>query len=256
MALYETLVEAYDLIFPVHPGAAAFFGGPPPGRPSTAIDVGCATGAHAELLSELGWDTLGLDPSAGMIAEANRRAAAAAVRQPATEGRSEAGSLRFEAGGMLDLPGHAARSSVSLVACLGNTVPHLASGSELMAFFLAAAEVLAPGGRLVVQQLNYAKILAERPASLPLVVAGPWKFGRSYRYRDDGRLDFVTSLEGDGRDAAADVTTLSPFLPSDLAEAADAAGLGPLGRYGGWDRSAFDEAGSIVLLEEWLKSRS
>lgn len=244
MALYETLVEAYDLIFPVHPGAAAFFGAPAKGQPSLAIDVGCATGAHAELLSSLGWDALGLDTSAAMIEAANKRAAASA------------GGLRFEIGGMLDLAARAAQASAGLVACLGNTVPHLASLDELRAFFRAAAAVLAPGGRLVVQQLNYAKILAERPTALPLVAAGSWTFGRSYRYRDDGRLDFVTSLGGSGRDSAVDETTLSPFLPAELAAAADSAGLGQSGAYGGWDRSAFDEAGSIVLLAEWVKRRT
>lgn len=263
MALYEAIAEAYDSLFPVHPLAGGFFGGPREGGSRLAFDVGCATGSHTSLLSGLGWDAVGLDPSPAMIHAASRRLADAADGAGAglEGGAARAGSLRFERGGMLDLGRIAAGRRAGLVACLGNTVPHLASLAELAAFFGGAAAVLDPGGTLVVQQLNYSKILAERPSALPPLLADGWSFSRSYRYRDDGRLDFVTSLRrqpgpGQGRaddSTADDLTTLSPFLPAELAGAAAAAGLSRSGTFGGWAREFFDPKASTVIIGVWRK---
>ncbi len=238
MGLYETLVLAYDELFPPAPAARGFFG-PPPGASDSralALDLGCATGAHAAMLAELGWSALGVDPSEAMVRAAKERYAGKA-------------GLSFATGTMLDVNELAPPGATSLILCVGNTLPHLGR-SELGDFFARSAAALGPGGRLVVQLLNYAKLLAERPGSLPEIRSGSWLFRRSYRYRDDGSVVFATELsnaDGGGGPERGE-TTLTPFTADEVQEAAAAPGLSAAGVYASWTREPFDPAASAVAL--------
>lgn len=238
MGLYETLVLAYDELFPPAPAARAFLGPPPgaSGSRATALDLGCATGAHAAMLAELGWSALGVDPSEAMIRAAEERYAGNA-------------DVRFAKGTMLDVNGLAPPGAASLILCVGNTLPHLGR-AELGEFFALSAAALRPGGRLVVQLLNYAKLLAERPGSLPEIRAGSWLFRRSYRYRDDGSVIFATELSNADRGGGVErgETALTPFTADEVLEAAAAAGLTATGVYASWTREAFDPTASAVAL--------
>jgi len=242
MGLYETLAADYDAIFPTAPATAAFLG-PPPRDGARALDAGCATGSHALELARLGWTVLGLDPAPLMVAAARSR------EQP-----SGPGSARFGTGGMLDLGAAAPPGSLSLLLCLGNTLPHLAGRNELDAFAAMAAESLEPGGRLVIQLLNYDRILRDRPSALPELGANGRVFRRSYGYRDDGYLDFITEF-GSGGDWGRDLTRLWPLGPGELREALGGAGLAGIREQSGWDRSAFDPADSVVLILEAFRPR-
>ncbi|PKL23807.1 MAG: hypothetical protein CVV47_13430 [Spirochaetae bacterium HGW-Spirochaetae-3] len=239
MGIYETLVTAYDELFPPAPAAQAFFGYARPkraGRPALAIDLGCATGAHVALLAGTGWSALGVDPSAAMIAAANER-------------HGDLAGIRFATGSMQDVDGLAPPGSASMILCVGNTLPHLGR-SELGGFFSRSAETLEPEGRLVVQMLNYAKLLAERPASLPDIRAGSWLFRRSYRYGDDGSVVFATELSetGGAENPERGETVLTPFTVDEALAAAGAAGFSALGVYASWNRDRFDPAASTVAL--------
>lgn len=57
-----------------------------PGAPAAVVDVGCGTGSLAVLLAEAGHRVTGLDSSAGMLAVARAKAAAARVSVPLVYG--------------------------------------------------------------------------------------------------------------------------------------------------------------------------
>lgn len=277
MAIYETLAKAYDELFPPAPEAAAFIGraigsseqknevddrpwrngagragAAAPTRGKPAIDLGCATGAHVALLAGLGYEALGVDPSEAMLAEAARRHGYL----------SATGRASFRSGGMLDVDALVEPGGAALVLCVGNTLPHLAR-SELSSFLGKAARALEPGGRLVVQLLNYGRLLAERPERLPDIRAGGWLFRRSYRYRADGLVEFDTELSRldgagvpSGNPSGADrgSTTLTPFAVDELLEAASEAGLEARGAYSSWARQPFEPSSSMVALLELVRT--
>lgn len=273
MAIYETLAEAYDELFPPAPEAAAFIGraigssrldgevddmprlngagragAAAPRRGPPAIDLGCATGAHVALLAGLGYGAIGVDPSEAMLAEAARRHGPLA----------ESGFASFRAGGMLDVDALVGPGRAALVLCVGNTLPHLAR-PELPSFMRKAARALEPGGRLVVQLLNYGRLLAERPERLPDLRSAGWLFRRSYRYRADGLVEFSTELvrlapggspSGSPAETERGSVSLTPFTVGELEEAASEAGFGRVGAYASWTREPFEPGSSMVALLE------
>lgn len=243
MEAYDAMARAFDELFPPSPDFAAFIGPPPGGPPggpagdlgdpARAIDLGCATGAHVEILAGLGWDALGLDPSKTMLAEARR-----------SRGCPE----RFAAGTMLDLGKAVQEGGAGLILCVGNTLPHLGRG-ELGDFLRLCARSLAPAGRLVIQLLNYARISALRPEALPDAIGGAWRLGRSYRYRADGAIEFSTTLHGPETPAGG-TATLWPFAPGEILASAFNEGFEAEGVYESWARAPFDpEASATCLLD-------
>ena len=239
MGPYESIARAYDALFPPAAAARFFLGAPAPvgcakSASPFAVDLGCATGAHVALLAGLGWQVLGLDPSQAMIEAARAR---------------HGGILNasFATGGMLDVDRFAPAEGYGLVLCVGNTLPHLGGRDELCAFLGKVSEVMAPGGRLVLQLLNYESLLKRRPASLPEIHADGWTLRRSYRYREDGLLDFMTELAS-GDETLGDSTTLTPFTVGAVQAEAGAAGLFAAALYSAWDGEAYDARSSVVAL--------
>lgn len=239
MGLYESIARAYDALFPPAEAARSFLGSPATiddlqSASPFAVDLGCATGAHVAMLAGLGWDALGLDPSEAMI-------------QAAQALHGGIPKARFAMGGMLDVDKGAPDGGYGLILCAGNTLPHLGNLDELDAFLGKVARAMSPGGRLVLQLLNYASLLRRRPASLPDISAGGWTFRRSYRYRDDGRLDFITELSSKV-ETLGDSTTLTPFTVENVLAAAGTAGFSATGIHTSWKGDAFDVVSSATVL--------
>lgn len=236
MGLYETLADVYDDVFPVNPMTLSFIGAPSRSG-ARLLDLGCATGGHALALAEAGWTAVGLEPSSTMLAAAKAKARLA----PPGTGKPE-----FLRGGMLDLDRLFERGKFALVLCLGNTLPHLDGPPELERFLLQSRRILEPGGRMVIQLLNYRRILEKRPESLPDIRIGSVDFKRAYRYRKDGLIDFQTSLK-DGV-TRSDVTTLFPFLPGEVRGALTGAGFALGDSLGSWSGSPFDERNDAFII--------
>jgi SAM-dependent methyltransferase len=104
------------------------------------VDVGCGTGTDALFLAHHGIHVLGLDTSAGMLAEMQAKVASAGLAE-----RVEARQL--DAADLDQLPANSADGVISAFAAL-STAP------DFGAFARDAARLLRPGGRLVVHLLN------------------------------------------------------------------------------------------------------
>ena len=108
-------------------------------RPGKVLDVGCAAGYFLSVMQEEGWDVTGLEPSDAIRPQAAERLGAEHVR----------GGLLGE----VDLP----RGHYDLIT-FWDVIEHI---PDTVAALRAAKELLAPGGKLLIETQNVASRAAK-----------------------------------------------------------------------------------------------
>ena len=130
-ASYDDLEPWYEHLYGVLHGLVRAEVAPPAGaqRPR-ALDAGCGTGFQTAILLELGYETLGVDLSAGLLGVARKRCVGARLLQ----------------GDLAALPCRDA--TVDLVVSCGSTLSFVADRGRAVR---ELARVLRPGGRLLLE---------------------------------------------------------------------------------------------------------
>lgn len=104
-----------------------------------ALDMACGTGTLAMNLADHGWEVVGYDASAAMLACARRKAA---------DSDSD-GQPRFLQGDMRQLGDAFAPASFDLITCTYDSLNYLLTDDDFVACIRSVADVLAPGGLFV-----------------------------------------------------------------------------------------------------------
>lgn len=209
MSGYSRLADYYGALFPLSEAHKAFLSGFA-GHANDAylpwLDVGCGTGALLEWLTAQGVDAYGLEPDVEFAESA----------------RETVGAGRVRVGGMdhaLTPPG-----PYGAISCLGNVLAHAADLEQMADFLQSASDALVPGGRLIVQIVNYDRVLAADSWEFPILrkTASDGAELTFHRYYDltgrdaQGRLRFDTELSVNNRKVANSVW-LTPALKEELA---------------------------------------
>lgn len=212
---------------------------------SRVLDTACGTGHHALALAQRGYRAAGADLSAPMIERARQHAAALRLDVPfAVAGLGELASHESVQGAM---PWDAA-------LCLGNSLPHLLTGSAVAQALTDFAALLRPGGLLLIQNRNFDRVWAERQRFMePQSHRGPdgeTIFVRFYDFLPTTITFNMIRLRRteEGWAQQVDATELRPLLRGELAEELGVAGFGSVTFYGGFDGSPFDPARSGDLI--------
>lgn len=213
---------------------------------TSVIDLGCGTGEHTAFMASEGHRAVGLDQSESMIEAAREHEAA--------------GHGRFLLGDARDAPALLGdEPPFGMALCLGNMLPHVKEDDDLAALLGAVRDVLLPGGKLLLQLLNYTGIRERGDRHLP-VNFRPGDDGHEIVFlrlmtpQPDGRmLFFPTTLELDP-DAEEPVTVrgtrrveLRAWTADELAPRMRAAGLEPE-LHGDMHGGPFDPATSHDLV--------
>ena len=237
---YQDLAEHYSLLFPLNDRQRGFFehllrDGPA----DSVVDVGCGTGEHLSWFSARDFRAYGLEPDAGMFRELGRR------RWPGP-------APTIIAGGVDVLPG-AIGERVDLVLCLGNTLPHLPDRAAVLRALRAMTETLSPRGRIVLQTVNFDRVLDERRAAFPVIErilpdGGRLAFFREYDWDAlPGRLLFKTRLETPvGTRQAA--WPLLPLRREEVVRLVAEAGLPGIQVLGDYDRTPFSASAPALIV--------
>jgi SAM-dependent methyltransferase len=205
----------------------------------SVLDVGCGTGEHLSWFSERGLRAYGLEPDEAMFRELRRRT----WPGPAPT---------LAQGGVAALPGDL-RRAVDLVLCLGNTLAHLPGRAEARQAVRRMAEALSPRGRLVVQTVNFDRVLDGRSAPFPVIErtlpgGGRVSFFREYdRGGLPGHVLFKTRLVTPAGEQRA-AWPLVPLRRGELVRYCAAAGLHGLLEYGDYDRAPFSPDSPALIL--------
>lgn len=174
---YDSLASSYDTMIPFDQRLRAARGLAKrlldQAPVSRAIDCATGTGLFAMALAEAGISTIGADLSAEMIAQARRRTA----HYPDLD-------LRWLVAPMEELAEHV-DEPLDLILCLGNSLPHLLEDEALHQALQGWRELLRPGGRLLIQLLNYQRVLADGERIVAITRQDDQQFIRFYDFLDE-----------------------------------------------------------------------
>ena len=152
------------------------------------VEFGAGTGTVAVGLSLRGYDVTGVDFSPEMLKEARRKA------------KSHGADTRFINGNIVKVD---LRRRFDLLICLGNTLPIIDNLKDARTLFKNCADHLKPGGTIIIQILNYDRILKTRPKPFGVEILDDVIRIKQYRYGKT-LLDFVVSL--------IDITKIPPKI--------------------------------------------
>ncbi len=233
MGFYSSIAELYDYIFPLDQDQIDFTerelhsGDSASGAAARRIlDVGCGTGNLSIALAGRGYAVVGIDADAEMISRAEMRAGADArfLRMDMTKIGDEFGPKAFEA-----------------VLCFGNTLVHLTDLGAIRGFLEAASRVLVPGGLLLLQIINYDRILDQALKGLPTIENEHVRFERNYSLDPDtGLVLFHTILTGKKTGEVFENTIpLYPLRERQLCSFIEDAGFTDIKLFGSFSRAPF-----------------
>ena len=206
------------------------------------LDAACGTGWHALALAEQGFPVTGTDFSPGMIERARANA------------EHEGSTVSFAVSAFRDLP-TVLTSPFDVVLCLGNSLPHVIDDGELRASLEGMREVLVEGGTLLIQNRNFASMLAGQERFLPPKAAAhegrELLFWRFYDFLENGLLRFHVAVfhRTDGPwQHTIHSSLMRPLQAEELEAALTAAGFHDVVHYGDYRKTPFDAEQSSDLV--------
>ena len=183
MALYERIAGFYDEIFPLKQARLDFLDSVLGEKAGNVLDIGCASGELALALAKKGFHVCGIDLDETMIAVAGGKAAKHGVK------------IDFFCRDMLNVGEDFAPGSFAAVLCFGNTLAHLESLGKIADFLKGVHYILKSGGVVVLQVVNFSRVLAGEMKELPLLESENFMFRRLYDYDAvNHRVGFQTFL--------------------------------------------------------------
>jgi SAM-dependent methyltransferase len=185
------------------------------------LDLGCGTGEHARYFAAKGFEVVGVDASETMLDRAKE------------DGVPD--GVQFLYGDLLHVD-RLVTGKFGGAVCLGNTLAHIMDQDALTQLFAGVRAVLLPGAPLVIQVLNYERLVHTGQRCLPLTFIqdeeGEAIFLRVMTHHDDGSVTFTPSLlryRKDGDPALEVVTShnvpLKGWKRAEMEAALEAAGF-------------------------------
>ncbi len=146
------------------------------------LDIGCATGELAFQLAAEETKVIGIDLNEDLLNQAIQR-------------RGTVSNPEFQPGNMLELKNDFKADQFDAVLCFGNTLVHLETKEMVTQMLKGVTQVLKPGGKFLLQILNYDYILDEQVSELPLIETENIKFVRRYLFdKNSPIIRFYTEL--------------------------------------------------------------
>ena len=234
MTFYSTISRYYEEIFPGGEGSYTRLMSLMEGK-SALLDAGCGTGELVRRLRTGKVDARGFDLDGEMI-----RLAGSYL--PGAEDVFSVGDLTYPD---KVFPG----VRFDLISCLGNTLVHIPS-EGVKGFIKGASFILKPGGKLVIQTLNYRNIL-EKGMTLPPIETEHCLFKRSYRRdADPGLLHFETELTNrESGEVFTHSTRHYPLSQDQIRTLLEEGGFSECAFYGSWKGEAPSDSQLPLIIE-------
>lgn len=240
MDFYSIISEYYNYIFPFNPTQVDFIKKSFPNlHQNSFLDIGCATGDLSMQLAPLSKGVNGIDLDRKMIRKAEKAK------------KLESENLQFFTLDMLHLEAHFGVYAFDGVLCFGNTLVHLESKKQILNFLSQCKAVLNNKGKLLLQIINYDRILDQNIDHLPTIDNDTISFVRRYTFNKKTNLiEFNTTLTIKKTNKTVENNiSLSPIRKAELEELMVEVGFTEFNYFGNFKGDPFTE-NSIPLIVE------
>ncbi len=212
----------------------------------TALDAGCGTGFHSLLLAQLGVSVTAVDVSPAMLENVTRHARQLNLSVKIVE--SDFQTLAQKLGEQYDA-----------VFCLGNSLPHLVDDRDLRSSLASFASLMNPDGILVIQLLNYERILSQHANVQNIKEVGDTTFIRSYEYEGETLRFNIVKLEKreDIIVQSLNAVRLRPLRKAGLSVLLEESGFGEVSFFGGISLEPFipESSKDLVIIAKRRQDR-
>ena len=241
MSFYQQIAPYYHHIFKINVNQVNFIKSKIPESDSSILDIGCGIGTLSFELTQYYKNLLGIDMDAEMIR------AASIKKGTNTE------AIQFLQLSMLKLDASIDKNSVDGIVCFGNTLVHLNSLDEIADFLQQSKTALKPNKKLLVQIVNYDKILTKDIKQLPLLENDEIVFYRNYYYRKlENKINFNTRLMVKSTQQIIENSIeLLPLLKKEIALLLNEAGFNNCNFYGNFKQESYTIDSPALIIEAW-----
>lgn len=171
MDFYDKLADYYDTIFPHREIKEQFINRYLPNK-GQVLDIGCATGEMAMALASDGHAVEAIDLNDKMVKMAKEKAKKLKLM------------VHFNVLDMLSIGQSFTEVQFDLIYCIGNTLPHLQNLAQVNKLIKQANTLLKPTGKILIQTVNFDRLLTMRKKELPLIEGNDFSFQRKYEYQE------------------------------------------------------------------------
>lgn len=232
MAFYQSLADYYDRVFPLNPNQLKFVKRTGPLKGTKILDIGCGTGNLTMALTNEGADVTGIDLDEQMITKAKAKS-----------------NLDFRILNMLHLESRFDPGTFDSITCFGNTLVHLNSPEDMENFFHQVKKILKPGGKFLLQILNYDHILKDHVKKLPLIENESIQFERIYQFKET-KILFKTTLSDKEKNIKIESEIeLFPIKKTLLTELLTKAGFSFFTFYGNFTGTPLEKTSLPLILK-------
>ncbi len=229
---YSEIAKYYDYIFPTGKAQMDLIKEIAGEAPKDVLDAACGNGGYSFGLSESGYNITAIDLDEEMVKSI----------------RAKNKNIDAEVLNMLDI--EILNKKFDLIFCIGNSLVHLKDNEEIYKFLKSCKRSLKPNGKLLLQIVNYDRVLDKDIKSLPTIENENVKlvFERHYQYlKDEHKVDFKTVLKVAGEELENHVL-LYPIKSSELKELLEMSGFSIVSLYGGFKKDEFKALESFALV--------
>ena len=241
---FDSLSPIYEELFPLGPKTLDFVLSH--SKPNTSVlDLGSSTGQLLRALAEKGYNGIGIDLSSESIALAQKKLQKDLNRSDT--------NIEFIQGDIFEFE-HLIPSDLwfQTIVCLGNTLPHAKSITELEDLCSQSYRFLEPDGVMIISMLHYDSILTEPSFAFPVIQFGKYQFHRSYGDLHQGRLPFYTQLFYGEELVSQESSSLLPISIKQLDRIIKKVGFSRVSWYQDFDATDL-ETDSIMVVGVFFK---
>ncbi len=229
---YTEIAKYYDYIFPVGNAQIDLIKELTGEPPKDILDVACGSGGYSKLLSDQGYNVTAIDLDASMVQSLQKKD----------------NSIDVQVLNMLDI--EKLNKTFDLIFCIGNSLVHLNNNDEIHKYLKACKQCLKPEGKILIQIINYDRVLAKNVKSLSTIKNEQvgLVFERNYEYlKDKHKINFNTILKVDGRELENNVL-LHPIKSTEILDILKDIGYKNIHFYGNFKKEEYNPMESVPLV--------